>query len=213
MRNHMEKTLTQAQVIKFNRWSESFERSVYAHKDLHNLLNLIVLFGCLFVWIRITLIQAPVLLGCFYFLSAVLSGIMTYSLMIFSYNEGLNNDQIFLGNTHLIRFFRYLSSSLYKFAVMIPALVIFKHSELHSVSERALYIVIVFFVTYVLDTLRKYVEYNLLPNGENTLRSLGTGIWAILVVEADHGATMHSYSASLPKSSLVWKNHRASQTK
>lgn len=181
MKTLSQNTLSQDQVTKLKQWSNGFERIVQERKSLHNLLNLNILLGCLLVWIRITFIQAPLLEGSLYYLSALLSGVMTYSLMIFSYHEGLNNNQIFLGTSPLIEVLRYISSNLYKFAILIPALVMFKHSEIHTVSQRVLYIGIVFSFAYLLDSLRKYVEFNLLPNGENTLRSLGTGFWATLV--------------------------------
>lgn len=181
MKSLSQNTLTQDQVTKLKHWSNGFERTVQECKSLHNLLNLIILCGCLLVWIRITFIHAAVLEGSLYYFSALLSGVMTYSLMVFSYHEGLNNNQIFIGTAPLIEVLRYISSNLYKFAILIPALVMFKHSEIHTASQRVLYIGIVFSLAYLLDTLRKYVEYNLLPNGENSLRSLGTGFWATLI--------------------------------
>lgn len=177
----MNHVLKNQQVISLNKWSEGFQEKVYSRRLLHNVLNGSVLIGCLIIWFRIVFVLGPVAQGSIYFLSAILAGVMTYSLMLFSYHEGLNHNLIFLGNSKGIEMLRYISSNLYKFAFVLPALVIFKHAELHTIYERVLFCAILFLVCFVLNALRKYVEYNLLPGGESSHRSLGTGFWATLV--------------------------------
>lgn len=124
--------LKRDQVDIMKKWEIEFLTKLKKRKFSHNLLNFIVLVTCLSLWIRLVFVVGSEVAGSLYYITAVLAGVMTYSLTILSTHEGATHKLLFLGSSYFSRVMRFLSSNLSRFFFVDPLYYHSMHLDHHN---------------------------------------------------------------------------------